>query len=191
MKSSIIAFASLVALGSVAHADDSITASADAPDARGTYVSAGANAGIVDTYLALGGQVELGRLVGDSPVSLHASFATGAADELFSTGSGQFQQVRAGADLRGCNANGMLCVFLGTDVGFEHVQWTGDEGTWLVDAGNDTMTVTKEDSRVIGVGRVGLDVGGKHLRWRPGIEAVVDGTGVNNAEITQSIAYRF
>ena len=196
MRNLLIAFASLAVLGSVAHADDSITEGFDAAAARDTaahtYVSTGANAGLVNQFIALGGQLEVGRQLANSPVSLHAAFATGEADELFSTGNGQFQQVRVGADLRGCNSNGVLCAFLGTDVGFQHTRWVGDEGTWLVDeGGGDTMTVTKDSSRMIGVGRIGLDIGGKHLRWRPGIEAVLDGSGINNGEITQSIAYRW
>jgi hypothetical protein len=195
MRTSLLALASVLALGSVAHADDSITASADAPaSAATTYVAVGANAGVVDQYLALGGQIEVGRQLPHSPVSLHAAFATGEADELFSTGSGAFQQVRLGADLRGCTASGVLCAFLGTDLGYQHTHWEGEEGSFFAidDTGSsDTMSVVKDDSRVVGFGRVGLDLGGKHLRWRPGIEVAVDGTGVNNAEITQSVAFRF
>jgi hypothetical protein len=189
----LLAFASIAALGSVAHADDSITATAtpaaDA-DAGHTYVSVGANTGFVAQYLVLGGQVEVGHQLAHSPVSLHAVVATGEADELLSSGNGLFEQLRAGADVRGC-INGALCAFAGTDVGYQHVRWTGDEGTWLLDEGSNTMTVTKDDSRLVGIGRVGLDIGGSHLRWRPGIEVALDRDGINNAEITQSIAYRW
>jgi hypothetical protein len=186
MRAPILAFASLMALGSVAHADDSIRASAAAPDSTATYLSVGANMGGVDGFIALGGALEVGHQIKDSPVVVHAAFATGGAGKLFATGDGFFQQLRAGADLRGCTASGVLCAFAGMDLAYQHVEYSGTEDDWFGDS-EPTMT-TANDSRMVGIGRVGLDIGGDHIRWRPGFEMALDSSG---AEVTQSVAFRF
>jgi allophanate hydrolase subunit 2 len=187
MRTQILAFASLVALGSVAHADDSITAAAaDAPAPTATYLSVGANMGGVDGFIALGGALEVGHQIESSPVVVHAAFGTGRAGKLFATGDGYFQQLRAGADLRGCTTSGVLCAFAGMDIAYQHVEYSGTEDDWFGDS-EPTMTTTN-DSRMVGLGRVGLDIGGEHIRWRPGFEMALDRSG---GELTQSIAFRF
>jgi hypothetical protein len=187
MRTQILAFASLVALGSIAHADDSITAvAADAPAPNATYISVGGNMGGIDGFITLGGALEVGHQIKDSPVVVHAAFATGGAGKLFATGDGYFQQLRAGADLRGCTRSGVLCAFAGMDLAYQHVEYSGTEDDWFGDS-EPTMT-TADDSRMVGIGRAGLDIGGEHIRWRPGFEMALDGSG---AELSQSIAFRF
>jgi hypothetical protein len=47
-------------------------------------------------------------------------------------------------------------------------------------------------SGVVVVPRLGLDVGGSHLRFRPGIEGVLDGSqDTIGVDLTAAVAYRW
>jgi hypothetical protein len=183
--------ASLVAATAVAHADPLAVAATASPDAvPSSYVQGGVMAGANDGLLTDGASAEVGKRV-QPYVWVHASMTMGSADELFASGTGSILQARAGADLMGCNANGVLCAFAGADVGFQHTEFSGMSVPLFCD-GEDCQgdAVYDHHAGMIGVGRVGLDIGGKHLRWRPGVEGSVSGTGVG-VNVTQSVAYRF
>lgn len=194
MRNVVLAFGSLVALSSIASADPlSVAATTHEDVAPTTYVQGGLNVGGNDGLVTAGASVEMGKRVAPI-VWLHASFMMGSADELFASGTGSIMQARVGADLMTCSDNGALCAFAGADVGMQHAQFSGVSDPWFCDGdANDCMgdPVAQDRTRAIGVARVGLDIGGKHLRWRPGIEATVAGDGVNGLDLTQSIAYRF
>lgn len=194
MRNFLACFASLVAASAVAHADPiAVTESAESSTAPSTYVQGGVMAGGNEGYFTAGASAEAGKRVAPS-VWLHGSFTEGAAGELFATGNGTIMQARVGADAMPCSASGVLCAFVGADVGYQHTQFSGTSDPWFCDGdANDCMgnPIDESRSRAIGVARAGLDIGGTHLRWRPGIEAAFSGDGVNGVNLTQSIAYRF
>ena len=124
-------------------------------------------------------------------VWVHGSLTEGLAGELFATGNGSILQVRAGADAMGCLGGGVLCAYVGADAGYQHTHYAGmpDPGFCAGDCSGNPIDESRD--RMIGVGRVGLDNGGTHGRWRPGIEASFASDGLDGVNITQSVAYRF
>jgi hypothetical protein len=194
MRHFLLACASVVSFCSIASADPlAVAATTTQEPEPTTYVQGGLLAGGNDGLFTAGGSVEVGKRV--SPFAwVHASFMMGSAGELFATGSGSVMQARVGADLMTCSDNGALCAFAGADLGLQAAQYHGTSDPWFCDSdAGDCMgdPIDKSDGGAIGVGRVGLDIGGKHLRWRPGIEASVAADGLNGVNVTQSIAYRF
>ncbi len=190
MRHFLIGLATLLAATSVGDAQPALVAPQPPADARpSSYVTGGFEAGANDGYLDAGGLVEAGTRVNDH-VWLHGIVTRGGTEKLFSSGSGWFGQARFGADVVSCHAGGVMCAFVGADLGVQHVQYDGTEGS-LFDNGGDSMPVSYNRTRMIGVGRVGLDVGGTHVRWRPGLEIAMASTGGNGFNLIQSLAYRF
>src|SRR6185312_10711260 len=140
------------------------------------------------------GTAEVGKRVSQN-VWLHGSVTEAAAGQLFATGNGSMLQVRGGADVMSCNASGGLCAYAGADLGFQHTQFAGESTPLFCidDTGDSCMgnSIDESHNTLIGVARAGFDVGGEHLRWRPGVELAVGDTDVNGFNLTQSIAYRF
>ncbi|HSN27923.1 MAG TPA: hypothetical protein VLT45_16655 [Kofleriaceae bacterium] len=194
MRNVLLAFASLAAVSSVASAEPlSVAATTDDAATPATYVQGGVTAGGNDGLLTAGASAEVGRRV--APFAwVHASLMMGAANEIFAHGSGSIVQARGGVDLMTCSGNGVLCAFAGADIGLQASQYHGSEDPWFCDSdAGDCMSTPVDDSHagVIGVGRVGLDIGGTHVRWRPGIEASMSTDGHAGLSLTQSLAYRF
>ena len=194
MRTVVFACASIAAFCSIASADPLSVAATTTPDSTPTtYVQGGVLAGGNDGLFTAGASVEVGKRV--APFAwAHASFMMGSAGELFATGTGSVMQARIGVDLMTCSDNGALCAYAGADIGLQAAQYHGTSDPWFCDGdANDCMgdPIDKSDGGAIGVGRVGLDIGGKHIRWRPGIEASVAAAGLNGVNLTQSIAYRF
>jgi hypothetical protein len=160
--------------------------------APSSYVDGGLEGGGTDGFLTLGGRFEVGTRVAPD-LWIHALVADGGLDELFSSGHGIYTRLRAGADLMSCGSTGVLCIFVGGDLGYEHTSWTGHEDPifFAGPATGDAMDTTIEHDRMIGVGRVGLDIGGTVLRWRPSIEGSIADDGATAFTATQSIALRF
>jgi hypothetical protein len=192
MRNVLIGLASLLAATTVVHADPLAVSSHPTDTAAPTtYVQGGAMIGGNDGYVTIGGSGELGKLVAPH-LWIHGSLTEGLAGQLFATGNGSILQVRAGADAMGCLGSGVLCAYVGADAGYQHTTYAGmTDPLFCGDNGCDREPIDESHDRMIGVGRVGLDIGGKNLRWRPGFEAAVSGDGVNGVNITQSIAYRF
>ena len=194
MRNVLFACASLAAFCSIASADPlSVAATTGDAPAPTTYLQGGLMAGGNDGYFTAGGSAELGKQVA-SILWVHAGVALGAADQLFATGNGSIMQARLGADLMGCNDNGALCAFVGADLGVQTVNYVGRSDPWFCDGDySDCMGNPIDDHKTgaLGVGRVGLDIGSKHLRWRPGIEASATTDGGVGVNLTQSLAYRF
>jgi hypothetical protein len=192
MRSFLVAFASLVAATSVASAEPALTAVQPTPEAPSSlYVAGGAEAGGNDQYLTAGGLVEVGVRVGHG-IWIHGTAADGSADRMFaSVSSGEYLQLRAGADLMRCAEHGKRCMFLGADFGVQHTQWTGvDDG---FSDSQDDMPSTFNRTKLIAVGRFGADIGNSYsrLRWRPGVEVSMSNGGFNGLNFIQSVALRF
>jgi len=195
MRNVLFGLASLLAATSVAHADPlAVAAHASDSAAPTTYVQGGLMLGGAEHYSTGAFSAEVGkRLV--PHLWVHGSVADGFADLPGATGSGSIRQVRAGADAMTCTGSGVYCAYLGGDAGYQRTQFSGYWNKFWPDTGVDyTMPVNKRvggREGMIGVARAGLDIGGKHVRWRPGIEASFAGDGLDGVNITQSLAYRF
>lgn len=179
MRPCFLALATLLAATTVA--------SAEPAPALTSYVQSGVEAGGNDGYFTGGVTIEAGTQVVPG-VGVHVIGTHGGAEELFSSGTGRYTQVRGGFDVSGCPMSKSRCVFAGVDFGVQHTHWSGIEGTFFDDNGTPA---THDRVRPIGVGRVGLDIGGAHIRWRPSLELAFSDTGANGANVMQSLAYRF
>lgn len=105
------------------------------------------------------------------PVWGHAELSIGpAADDQ---GTGYNSQVRAGLEARTCTRLGLVCVVGGLDLGGQHGAW-GMSPT----QGMSSETFTG----LVAIPRVLLDVGGRALRFKLGIEAdeLIVGTGYHS-----------
>jgi hypothetical protein len=177
-----VVLASLIATVSVASADPlaaEARSSSEAP--ADVYVAGGVMLGSAGGHDAGGFSVDFGRRIW-STLWFHAggTFA-GTSDGLFG-GTGTYTEAHGGLEVSSCHPGDRVCLFAGADVGYEESKFS--DADWF---GGDTMTT--ENAGVIGLARFGLDVGGKHVRWRPGFQAAF-GSG-QSAAITQSLAVRF
>ncbi len=190
MRHVALGFAALVAAASVAQAQPALVAPQPQPETvPASYVMGGVQAGINDGYFTGGGMVEAGTRVTDH-VFVHGIATHGGTERLFSSGTGSYSQLRGGADIVSCQHGGSRCAFVGADLGVQHVQWSGMVGS-LFDSSADGTPVSYHRTRMIGVGRLGLDIGGTHLRWRPSAELAMSDNGGNGINFMQSLAYRF
>ncbi len=140
------------------------------PTAPATYVEGALTAGYNNDYFLGGGAVELGRRV-SSFASLHATLMSGLAGQLFESGSGSITQARVGADLITCNTPDRLCAYAGADVGVQHTHYAGDGCSVFEEPCYPSDHVDMHETSAVEVARAGIDAGGKHVRWRFGLEA--------------------
>ena len=170
---------SILVTASVASAEPlAVHAQASTEPAASTYVATGITFGGADGHTAAGVSLDLGQRVSEH-VWLHAG-GTAAADGELLGGQGRYLAAHGGLELASCHRGERVCAFAGADVGFAQSQYS----TWSFDG---TMSGTTDG--VIGVLRVGLDIGGTHVRWRPGFEADVGNASAG--ALTQSIVFRF
>lgn len=160
MRTSIVIFATLAGTATIAAAEPpGLVEAVDAPTPPSkTFVGVETLAGFdfgVDAQLAIEGGYRL-----DDVWSLHGLVATGlAADDQ---GGGAIHQVRAGVEAKTCTTHRLACVYGGIDAGYQAYTWRPDP--W------QEMTADEPHHDMIAVLRAGFDVGGRHLRVRPGIE---------------------
>ena len=154
-------------------------------------VMVGINERVPDGTLTLDGAYRLG----ETPVWLHGRFAFGnVMAQLGETGGGNFVQLRAGAEARGCVLDNHACATAGLDLGYEQARYFGeiDSGAPLAGLlGVDVPTrpiMSTIDHHAIAVPRVGLDLGGA-VRFRPGVELALDDHGINGGDVTLAVAY--
>lgn len=156
---SLVALACLLATTSIAAAQPAMTAPTPppAPEAQG-YVAAGAAFGVA-RGLYLAGTLEVGRRIHDSSWWFHTELLggmEGGVDEPTYSSSG-IQEVRAGLEARGCALQGVACIFLGADLAVARENYMAE-----YDSANDTS--------ILPIGRLGLELGTTHVRLRPAIE---------------------
>ena len=170
--------ASLLATTAIAGAQPSLVEPVAAPaPATGAYLEPGVEAGLTrgGFYGAL--QLDGGYRLGDTPLWLHGRFAHGGMagiDEV--TMSSDFTEARAGIEARTCGFQGLVCLVGGLDAGYRHQR--------LLAQYDD-----ERDNLAAAIARLGLDVGGKHLRFRTGVESGVDQGGWNGLGLTTGLAY--
>ena len=172
------AAASLLALTAVADAQPALDQPAsDAALPATAYLEPGLEAGI--THSAFYGALELdaGYHLSDTPLWLHGRFAQGALLEIKGdTMNSDFTEARVGLEARGCLFDGIACLVAGVDFGYRHEMFVATHD-------HDSSDL------VVGIARLGLDIGGKHLRVRPSIETGVEQGGWNGLGFTTGIAY--
>ena len=174
------AFASLLATTAVAHAEPSLVApvasSASAP-ASDSYLELGLDVGYsaVDLYNAL--QLDGGHRLGGGPIWLHARLAHGGMGNLEQTTmNSDFTEARLGLEARGCVLSGFACLVGGLDAGYRHER----QLTEFTNARADLAEA---------IARLGLDLGGRHLRLRGSVETAVSQRGWDGLGLTTGIAY--
>ncbi|HET9987652.1 MAG TPA: hypothetical protein VFQ65_04015 [Kofleriaceae bacterium] len=184
-----LTFLALVSTTAVAAAQPAVTASTPADHAPAVYVEGGAMVGANDAYLTASAVLAGGLQLGDSPLWVHGQVVHGALGQLFGDGSGTLDQARLGLELRECTLSGIVCGIAGIDAGIQHTHFVGHADN-LFDSTSSEPPMTTDRAAGIAVLRVGLDVGGKHLRYRPEIEMSYDG-GANGVDLMQSLAWTF
>jgi hypothetical protein len=169
----------------------------------GSYVAGGGDVGFQLGFMGAM-TVDAGVRLARSPVIVHGAVARGQFSDLneavgsnsdtgFIHGSGMFVQARAGLELEQCTTSGVFCGLAGADLGVLRSGTTD---------GPFSMTPSVRYTQEQIIPRVGLDVGGAHLRLRvtfditggltqrsapqPGSEQGVQGYALGTA-----VAYRF
>lgn len=160
MRNPLVVLGALLVTTGVAAAEPpgvTATASAAPQGAPETYVAVGAMLGmdeLLDGQVAVDGGYHL-----RGSLWAHALVGTGIVGD--DQGGGPVHQGRFGIEARRCTApKGLLCGYTGVDLGYQTATWHSNEG--------NSMDEHHDDA--IGVVRAGLDIGGDHVRVRPGVE---------------------
>ena len=159
MRQPLLVLTVLAATATIAAASPpAVYASDDAPQpAPESYAATGAMFGGdlgVDGQLAVEGGHHL-----DGAWWLHALAAGGLAGD--DEGGGVIRQARAGIEARSCTTHRIACAYAGADLGYQSYTWHANEYH---------MSPDEPHHDLIGVARAGFDLGGRHVRVRPGIE---------------------
>jgi hypothetical protein len=117
--------------------------------AGGTHVSLDH---FLNGALMLEGMIPLPRL----PIAIHASASTGGSVDA--DNGGDFWRMTVGVEARQCSDVGN-CTFVGLDLGFQHQTWADDD-----------PSESEEHQGPVIAGRIGVDVGGEHVRFRGAFE---------------------
>lgn len=147
---------------------------------RAAYFAPGMSFGSVGGHTAVGAQLDAGVHVEQS-VWLHAGVSSAIDGLLLFDGQGSASSLYAGFELSNC-PRAHVCAYLGGDVGYARSTYT--TSSW----GMEGSQTTGSDG-MVGVARLGLDIGGRRISWRPGIDVTVG--SVKSAALTQSIAVGF
>ena len=102
--------------------------------------------------------LEGGVKVPNTPLWIHGMAATGNATDF--EGGGPYNRVLAGIETRSCSSI-YLCLSLDLDAGYQTLTWSGDPGD--ADEHYEGMALA---------GRIGIDTGGEHVRFRAALEIV-------------------
>lgn len=180
---------------------------ADAPAARApatsavatgeAYLEPGIEAGIADELYYGALQLDGGYHLGATPLWLHARFAQGALAARFqrmSTRSSDFTEARLGLEARGCVLADHICLVGGVDFGYRHglsAAAPASPGSSPASPGSAASATAAAVTGGLGVAiaRLGLDLGGANLRFRPSIETSVHHGGWSGLALSSGIAY--
>jgi hypothetical protein len=166
-----------LALGLVAL---SATIAAAEPAPPDHYVIAGAQ-GMVQRQFEAGGTLEGGQRLWASPTAHHASFDVLGHAMLaagHSVNGGAYQQVRAGAEGRGCVFGTIACAIVGLDLGYQHDHAIEDGSSGKY----EPYDITAHDG--LAVTRFGLEAGTRHVRVRTMLE-VTYRTRLNHEDMSE------
>jgi hypothetical protein len=177
MKTALLSLATLAALTAVASAEPT---DATGPAPRATqYLDLGVEAGALRTMVG-GAHLQGGYRLGDTPLFAHAQLSAGQSGS-----DGDYQQMRVGAEARGCVWGERICAFGGLDVGYQH-DHVVDQPSLLFSLAwedDDTYVATAHD--VIAVPRVGFELGGA-VKLRTALELPMYQTIAGNTPMTHN-----
>ena len=161
-----VVLASILGTASLAHAEPT------------SYAQGGVTAGADHVGWFTAYTVEGGYRVHDG-LWLHGMFAYGGMAGIDEpTYDSQYLVARAGVEGRACVGGGVLCAMAGVDAAARH-----------------EMLMNEYDSgKLDGTGlvpRVAFDLGGKHLRYRGGVDVTVDGHGFGGIAVATGLAYQW
>lgn len=172
--------AALLAAPALASADPLAVHAVTMPDAPRTYFAPGIAIGSATNHTMAAASFEIGERISDHLV-LHIEGLGGGNVTL--DGDGYLGAVTGGIDATTCNKLEKVCAYAGFSAGYAASKFT--ESDWF-DPGSGMAT---QSQGAIGVLRAGLDIGSKHVRWRPGFEASL--FGPSEGAVTNSIAFAF
>jgi hypothetical protein len=154
-----LTIAAIVSLASGTAAAQSPAEAVRAPQPA-RYVQAGLMTGAAAPVVALNvmGAVEAGQRLADSNAWLHAAVAYGQSGD--DQGPGSNFQLRAGIEGRTCGWEGHVCGVGGLDIGYQAGRWSD----------RDDATRRESVDALVAVPRIGLDAGGRNVRFRVGFE---------------------
>jgi hypothetical protein len=144
-----------------------------------TYLQGGVMAGF-DSDAAVGAwRVDGGYRLGESALWIHGVVADGKAAGIDETTmSSSYFTTRLGVEGRSCTQHGFACVGAGLDGGLRSLQLAAEYDH--IDAVGAVI-----------VPRIGVDLGGDHVRVAAGIELVLDEDGPSGSDATAGLAYRW
>jgi hypothetical protein len=131
------------------------SASARADD--NAFLGTGVVVGL-DRYIHLAVTLEGGIKLPDLPLWFHAVAATGGVTDF--EGGGAYRRLLGGIETRSCTSIN-LCLSLDLDAGYQSVTWLGD-----------TDDPDEHDAGMALAARLGIDTGGRHVRFRAALEIV-------------------
>lgn len=164
MKRLLLASTAFALLGAPSAQADSVAPTPGQPVARpGHFVALGA---ILSAEHEVSGGItgEVLTRIGDSPGFVHGMLHVGSATNLFGRVDGSYQQVRGGAELRGCRVSSKVCRGVGLDVGYHHAAYEVTSGFF----GPSTTSSEAYASAVV-VPRLTIDAG-HSARFRAALE---------------------
>jgi hypothetical protein len=126
------------------------------------YIGLGAEFG-GDRSLKGGIKLEGGYRIATTPLFVHGQITGGESGT-----DGDYQQVRAGVEARGCVLRELVCGFAGVDAGYQHDNMI-DHGWFAFDHDSPEMT---EAHDLMAVPRVGIELGAP-LRFRIALDLPV------------------
>ena len=155
MKTSLI-LGSVLATSAIAHAEPPSLTATTTPAGPQNYLETGVglsdDGALIGTLTLEGGH----RLTRD--LWLHGMLERGTAGGVDEPNyGGEYDAARIGIEARECVGGGVICAVAGVDAGVRHVDYMAEYDT------------TNQTGAVL-VPRVGLDLGSRHLRFRPGLE---------------------
>ena len=139
------------ALAAPAQADEPPPPPPSAPFVERGFFGGGA-AWSVGKFFQQALAIEGGVRVTDLPLWVHGLAAFGNGGD-FDRGGTSWRTV-AGLELRQCSSAGGACLLLGIDLGFQSERWSVPGGMDEIHRG------------FFGASRIGIDTGGKHVRFR-------------------------
>ena len=180
----------LVSLTAIAAAQPAVTASLPAESEPAAYVQVGALAGVVGDDVSVEAAVAGGVRLAHTPLWVHAGFLEGESAVFFVDRVTKRDQARLGLEGRGCRVRGIVCVSAGVDGAVLHTRSTGTgAGTWDIRPSDPVMTSSATTALVIP--RLGVDFGGRHLRYGPAVEVALDRHGYASFEVVQAVGWHF
>lgn len=168
--------AAVLSLSATAYADD-LSERVEVPSHPRGYLQLGGGLASSDLYFGYVAKLD-GGLALRPWLFLHGGLLTSEhRDRMLDP---TILDATIGLEARPCTADGVFCAMVGVDVGVRAASMPPA-----------TSMQVSHDTSLIGVGRVGLDIGGRHLRVRPEVATTLSSGHAREAQATLSLAYQW